>query len=161
MEQQPTLNQVCAFQTFYGFHFYFYICCSISTLGFVIKFNLPPQPHANGLFFHSTRAFVEGTKGSNIEFQRLTPMRTTSRSLEAVGLSATSGFLFSLFHFFSLATILALRPLSLDLVSILRPQGDRVGGERGGRARVHGGGDLQLGGGDLPDLCTRSPQVEI
>ena len=57
-------------------------------------------------------------------------------------------------------TILALGPLSLDLVSILRPQGDRVGGERGGRARVHGGGGLQLGGGDLSDLCTRSPQVE-
>ena len=33
------------------------------------------------------------------EFQRLTPTRTTSRSLEAVGLSATTGFLFSLFHF--------------------------------------------------------------
>ena len=34
------------------------------------------------------------------EFQRLTQTRTTSRSLEAVGLSATTGFLFSLFHFF-------------------------------------------------------------
>ena len=87
-------------------------------------------------------------------------MRTTSRSLEAVVLSATTGFLFSLFLFFGLATILALGLLSLDLVSILRPQGDRVGGERGGRARVHGGGGLQLGGGDLSDLCARSPQVE-
>ena len=87
-------------------------------------------------------------------------MRTTSRLLEAVGLSATTGFLFSLFLFFGLATILALGPLSLDLVSILRPQGDRVGGERGGRARVHCGGDLQLRGGDLPNLFTRSPQVE-
>ena len=87
-------------------------------------------------------------------------MRTTSRSLEAVGLSATTGFLFSLFLFFGLATILALGPLSLDLVSISRPQGDRVGGERGGRARVHCGGDLQLRGGDLPNLSTRSPQVE-
>ena len=40
-------------------------------------------------------------------------------------------------------------------------QGDCAGGERGGRAGVHRGGDPQLGGRNLSDLCARPPQVRL